>query len=139
MRLVVDANIAFSLLKKGSFTRKLALEHREMELISHPAIIDELAEHSGELCSKLGVSEDKFGKLMKALARFITLEKVSPQQVNRARPLISYPEDAPYLALALNSGIDIWSNDPHLKGQSLVRVFRTEELVEELRSGKPRV
>ena len=136
MRLVVDANIAFSLLKKGSFTRKLALEHRDLELISHPKIIEEVTEHSSELCFKLGVAEEKFEKLTKALARSISLKKVSPQQINRAKSLISDPEDAPYLALALNSGTDIWSNDPHLKEQSIVRVFSTEELVEELKSSK---
>ncbi len=135
MRLVVDANIAFSLLKKGSFTRKLALEHKELELISHPKIIEELTKHSAELCPKVGVAEDKFVRLIDFLSkRLVSLKKVSPQQINLAKSLISDPEDAPYLALALNLGTDIWSNDPHLKEQSIVRVLTTEELVEELKS-----
>ncbi len=36
-------------------------------------------------------------------------------------------------SLALNK-CPIWSNDPHFKEQSLVRVFTTEELVEYLKS-----
>ncbi len=136
MRLVVDANIAFSLLKKGSFTRKLAVEHN-LELVSHPCIIDELTEHSSELCSKLGVSEERFEKLMDILSRrIVSLAKVSPQQVNRAKPLISDSEDVLYLALAIDSGTDIWSNDPHLKEQSIVKVFTTDELAKELKSEK---
>ncbi|MFH0752437.1 MAG: PIN domain-containing protein [archaeon] len=134
MRLVVDANIAFSLLKKSSFTRRLALEHSELELLSHPKIIEELTEHSEELCFKLGVSKEKFGRIMKVLSRFVSLKKVSPQQLNRAKSLISDPEDAPYLALAFKLGIDIWSNDSHFKEQPIVRVFRTDELVKELKS-----
>lgn len=35
MRLVTDANIAFSLLKKGSFTRKLTQKY-SLDLYSHP-------------------------------------------------------------------------------------------------------
>ena len=127
MRLVVDTNIAFSLLKKDSFTRKLIRDYK-LELVSHHFVIEELTKYSEELCSKLSVSEDKFEKLMKILSRIVMLKKVSPQQINRAKSLISDPKDAPYLALALKMNSDIWSNDPHLKEQSLVRVFRTEEL-----------
>src|SRR3989344_2273779 len=42
------------------------------------------------------------------------------------------PKDAPYLALALLRNASIWSNDPHLKEQSLVKVYTTKELVEAL-------
>jgi predicted nucleic acid-binding protein len=45
MELVIDANIAFSLLKKGSFTRELSKKHA-LELYSHPFILDEFGEHS---------------------------------------------------------------------------------------------
>jgi predicted nucleic acid-binding protein len=128
MRLVIDTNIAFSLLKKGSFTRQLAKKHA-LELYSHHLILRELDKYSEILCSKLKVSKDKFDRIKVVLSRLVNLKKkVSLQQLNRARSLLSDPKDAPYLALAVKLGIDIWSNDPHLKEQSVVRVFRTDEL-----------
>lgn len=133
MRLVIDANISFSLLKKGSFTRRLAQEH-SLELYSHKFILDELEEHSEELCELLKVSKDKFERIKEILPKLINLKvKVSPQQLNRAGSLISDPDDKQYLALALRLNCPIWSNDPHFQEQSVIKaveVFTTEELKE---------
>lgn len=134
MRFVIDTNIAVSLLKKDSFTRDLAKRHA-LELFSHPFILNEFDEHSEEFCSIIGISEDKFERIKEILSKLVNLEKkVSPQQLNRARSLISDPDDAPYLALAVKLVADVWSNDPHFKEQSVVRVFTTEELNDFLES-----
>lgn len=128
MKLVIDANIAFSLLKKGSFSKKL-LRSFKLELYSHPVILDELDEHAEELCANLNVSLANFSRIREIFSKLVDLKtKVSPQQLSRARSLISDSGDAQYLALAIKLGADIWSNDLHLKGQSVVRVFTTEEL-----------
>ena len=42
------------------------------------------------------------------------------------------PDDADFLALALTLKASVWSNDPHLKQQSLVEVFTTGELIDML-------
>jgi len=133
MRLVIDANIAFSLLKKGSSTRRLAQEH-SLELYSHKFILEELEEHSKELCELLQVSEDKLERIKEILSKLVNLKvKVSPQQLNWAASLISDPDDKQYLALALKLNCPIWSNDNHFKEQSVidvVKVFTTKELKE---------
>ena len=134
MKLVIDANIAFSLLKKDSFTRRLAHKH-SLDLYSHKFILEELEEHSDELCELLKISKDKFVRIKEILSRLINLsEKVSQQQLNRARELISDSDDKQYLALALKLRIPIWSNDEHFKEQSVVRVFTTDELNDFLES-----
>lgn len=128
MKLVIDANIAFSLLKKDSFTRRLAHKY-SLDLYSHKYISNELKEHSEELCELLHISEDKFARIKEILSKLVNLkEKFSPQQLNMAKRLISDPYDAPYLALALKLRVPIWSNDEHFKEQSVLRVFRTDEL-----------
>ena len=130
MRLVTDANIAFSLLKKGSFTRKLAKKH-SLDLYSHKFILEELEEHSDELCRLLNISIDKFERIKEILSKLINLKvKVSPQQLNWARLLITDPDDALYLALALKLNCPIWSEDLHFKEQSVREVFKTKELKE---------
>jgi predicted nucleic acid-binding protein len=137
MKLVIDANIAFSLLKKDSFTRRLAQEH-SLGLYSHKFILEELEEHSEELCELLNVSEDKFERIKEILSKLVNLKvKVSPQQLNRAASLISDPDDKQYLALALRLNFPIWSNDSHFQEESVkkaVKVFTTEELKEFLDS-----
>jgi len=130
MKLVSDANIAFSLLKKDSFTRKLAKEH-SLELYSHKFILEELEEHSEELCELLNISNDKFERIKEILSKLVNLKvKVSPQYLNWAKSLISDSDDAPYLALALKLNCPIWSEDPHFKEQSVREVFKTKELKE---------
>lgn len=130
MKLVIDANIAFSLLKKESFTRTLTKEY-SLELYSHKFILNELEKHSEELCELLNVSTEKFERIKEILSKLINLKlKFSPQQLNWAKSLISDPNDAPYLALALKLNCPIWSEDPHLKEQSVREVFATKELKE---------
>jgi predicted nucleic acid-binding protein len=134
MRLVIDANIAFSLLKKDSFTRRLAYKY-SLDLYSHKFILDELEEHSDELCELLQIPKDKFERIKEILSRLVNLKgKISPQQLNMAKQLISDPDDNPYLALAIKLNIPIWSNDLHFKEQSIIRVFKTEELKDFLES-----
>ena len=43
--------------------------------------------------------------------------------------LISDSKDIDFLALALSINASIWSNDPHFKQQSLIKVFTTEDLL----------
>ena|SRR3989344_279357 len=137
MRLVIDANIAFSLLKKDSFTRRLAHKH-SLELYSHKFILKELEEHCDELCELLEVSKDKFERIKEILSGLVNLKaKVSPQQLNWASSLISDQDDKQYLALSLRLNCPIWSNDPHFQESSVtnvVEVFTTEKLTDFLES-----
>jgi|SRR3989344_2365915 len=128
MKLVIDANIAFSLLKKDSFTRRLVQTY-SLEMYSHKFILDELKEHCQELCELLNLSAEKFERLMEILSRLVNLDvKVSPQQLNWAGRLISDQDDKQYLALAIKLNCPIWSEDPHFKEQTKVPVFTTLEL-----------
>lgn len=43
------------------------------------------------------------------------------------------PDDKMYFALALKLNIPIWSNDKELKKQKRVKVYTTEELIEEMK------
>ena len=55
--------------------------------------------------------------------------------LDEANKLISDPDDTEYLALSLSMNkCPIWSNDPHFKEQSLVKVFTTAELAGFLKS-----
>ena len=56
--------------------------------------------------------------------------------LEKAKRLISDPDDIDFLALAISTNSTIWSNDPHFKEQSLVPVLTTGELVRKFFRGE---
>jgi predicted nucleic acid-binding protein len=106
MKLVVDANILFSLFKKASFTRRFILSHPEIEIFTPIYVFEELEEHTEEVKSKAKIDDRIFELSQK-----------------------EFPDDVEYLAVALSLGCAIWSNDRDLKEkQYRVVVITTEEL-----------
>ena len=127
MRLVVDTSIVFSLFKSKSFTNKLLREHKP-ELFAPEELIQELSKYSELICSKSGITKEKFLEDISLLSELIELRNALPFFEQKANKLISDKADASFLALALELGIPLWSNDPHFKEQSFVEVFNTKEL-----------
>lgn len=128
MELVIDTNIVFSLFKAESFTREILEEHK-IKLFSPEKLIEELEKYSELICSKSNISKSKFLLNISLLPEIIELKKVDELLKSKAKKLILHESDADFLALALQLNIPIWSNDPHLKEQSLIKVFTTSELI----------
>ena len=133
MKLVVDTNIIFALFKSNSFTNKLLKEYN-IELFAPNELIEELSKYSKLICSKSKITEKRFLEDVSLLSELIELKKPSQFFNNKANKLISHKTDVPFLALALELNIPIWSNDLHFKEQSSVKVFNTEELIKLLSS-----
>ena len=128
MELVVDTNIVFSLFRSDSFTREL-IQKQDLKLFSPESLIKELDKYREVICSKSGISPESFSEAKQAVLAIITIVPESKESLLKAEPLISDKSDVPFLALSLDfNKIPIWSNDPHFKEQSLVKVFTTEEL-----------
>ena len=127
MKLVVDTSIIFSLFKSNSFTNKLLREF-SFELFSPPNITEELSKYADLICSKAGITKDKFTEDISLLSEIIDFKEPSQFFKDKADKLISHKTDVSFLALALELKIPVWSNDPHFKEQCEVKVFSTEEL-----------
>ena len=137
MRLVVDNNIFFSLMNPESISSYIffllnaefsAPEYVKLEFNKHREICllkSKLSEHEFEISQQEVESKIKFFKSFE-------YEKL----LTTASDVAADPKDSPYLALALSINSSIWSNDPHFKQQSLVKVFTTEELISELLNSK---
>lgn len=132
MKLVVDTSIVFSLFKAGSSTNKLLKEYK-LELFAPKELIEELYKYSEDIASKANISNERFLQDISLLSEFIELRNASKSFEDKADKLISHKTDVPFLALALELKIPIWSNDPHFKEQSLVKVYATGELLSELK------
>ena len=128
MKLIVDANILFSLINPQSFTSRL-IENRELELFSPEYALDELSKHKGEIISKTKISSFKEAIIrLKKVVTFIKIEDFS-NNLSQVQHLIRDEKDIIYLALAKHLNLPIWSNDTDLKEQSVVPVFTTSEII----------
>ena len=133
MKLIVDTSIVFSLFKSDSFTRKLISEHN-FELFAPKELIEELSKYCNLICSKSNISKEKFSSDINKLSELIEFITPSNYFILKADKIIPHKSDVPFLALAIEMGIPIWSNDEHFKEQCEIKVFTTEELVKFLDS-----
>lgn len=127
MKLVIDTSIVFSFFKSNSTANRLLKEY-EIELFAPKELIEELSKYSNIICLKANITKEKFLRNISLLPEFIELKNASKEFENKAKKLVDHKSDVPFLALALELNIPIWSNDSHFKKQSIVIVFTTEEL-----------
>ena len=131
MMIVLDNNSLFSIMNPKSTSAYLFSSIRA-EFIAPEFIKSEFAKYK-ELClQKSKLSEQEFDMRQTEVEESIKFINFSEYAdfLERAICLISDPNDVDFLALALAKNASIWSNDPHLKEQSLVKVYSTKELLE---------
>lgn len=134
--LIVDFGVIFTGLT-GKGVTKFLLFSRNLRIFAPEYLFDELKEHLPRIKLLSSLSSGEVDSLISKLrGRINIVEKLKFEAfLEEAKSLISDPDDTEYLALSLSMGkCPIWSNDPHFKEQSLVRVFTTEELVKFLKS-----
>ena len=127
MRLVIDTNIVFSLFKSNSFTIRL-LKENKIELFAPKEVFDEIIKYCNLVCSKSKISKEKFLENVKLLPELIDFRDASNLFKQKASNLIKDKKDIPFLALALEMSIPIWSNDTDFKQQCTIKIFSTKEL-----------
>ena len=130
MEIIIDNNILFSFMNLNSIASKI-LAFSELRFIAPSFIKSELEKYKEECRIKSGLSEKDFESRKKEVESKIIFYNVEIYKkfLKKAIKLIPDPDDVPYLALALSKNFPIWSNDPHLKKQSIIEVFTTKELI----------
>ncbi|MFT4310028.1 MAG: PIN domain-containing protein [Candidatus Woesearchaeota archaeon] len=128
MKLVADANILFSLVKKGSSTQYL-VDNFNLQLISVDFVLDELYNHKIELLKKSKLNSfDDVKKILDHYVIFVDAKSIK-KELKEVAKLISDENDIIYLALAKKYDLVVWSNDNHFKKQSLIKILTTADLV----------
>ena len=107
------------------------------EFLAPEFIKSEFNEHEMECLFKSKLSEHEFRIRQKEVEESIEFVKVSEYEkfIEKAVTLLSDRDDVDFLAVALSKNAAIWSNDLHLKKQSLVEVYTTNELISKLLKG----
>ena len=136
MKLVIDATVLFTALIGTGVTKEIIFSDK-VKLYSPEYLFNEFEKHQLriEKLSKLSSAELKelFAKLRSKI-EFVPKSKFE-KFLKSANSLIQDKDDTEYLALSLAfNKMPVWSNDPHFKQQSLVKVFNTKELLDQLKS-----
>ena len=133
MRLVVDSNILFSALIKDSFTRRLIF-HIDAELLTIAFSHKEIMKYKLQIIKKSNMPEEKLEEIFKQLKdRLITIdENLFSNKMKQANEIMGAidPNDTPFIAAALATGADIWSDDKHFEQQNKVKVWKTKDLIQ---------
>ncbi len=131
MKLVVDSNVLFAAFIRDSTSRKI-VSHLEAEFFIISTNYDELEEHKKELRKKAKMDALNFEILIEKIVKkciFIEDKKLvgNWQEAIGIMDKID-PNDTAFIAAALATGADIWSDDPHFAKQKKIKIWKTSDL-----------
>mgnify|MGYP001581747579 FL=1 len=134
---MLDNNCLFSVVNPKSVSAYL-FSSIKAEFVAPEFIKSEFKKYKEIILSKSGLSEHEFEARQKEIEKSIKFFEESRygELLTKANKNLSDAKDSPYLALALLTNSAIWSNDSHLKEQSLIPVFTTSELVDKFLRGE---
>ncbi len=131
MKIVLDNNVLFQIMNPFS-TASYLFFSINVEFFTPEFIKKEFNKHKEECLVKSSLSEQEFevrqDEIEKSI-RFIPSFEYE-EFLEESFQLISDSEDIDFLAIALSINAPIWSNDPHLKEQSLIKIYSTKNIVE---------
>ena len=133
MRYVIDANVILSGLISDSMTRRLLVELEDSFLT--PAYVhDEIGTYTEMVSEKSGLSSAEVEELIKILFKRIDVvpRPVVLESLQEAARIMrdTDPDDAVYLAAALERDAHLWSDDGDYDEQDTVPVATTGDVVE---------
>jgi predicted nucleic acid-binding protein len=132
VKLVADANVLLAAVLGGR--ARAIVQHPEIEeLLTAQATFGEVQEYVVILAREKRLSLDTLLLAMAALSVTIIEDAVYASSLSRARKLIAQrdPDDVNILALALHTGLPLWSNDNDFE-ETGVEWYTTAELLQKL-------
>ncbi len=134
MRLLVDTNRFIAALIRDSISRRIIME-MNAELIVIPFMEREVEKYKPLIMQKTGMDEFELELLIDILnAKMIVLseEAVTPY-MSAAEEIMDKidPDDTFFIAAALATGADIWSDDEHFQKQNRIKVWKTKDLMKQ--------
>ena len=133
MKYVVDANIILSGLIADSITRRLLVE-LEDGLLTPAYVHDEIETYTEMVSEKAGLSPAAVDELIELLFERIDVvpRPVVLESLQEAARIMrnTDPDDAVYLAAAIERDAHLWSDDGDYDEQDAVPVARTDDIVE---------
>ncbi|MBI4918781.1 hypothetical protein HY837_02545 [archaeon] len=133
MRLVVDTNRIIAALIKNSTSRKI-ITYFNAELLMLNFSETEIDKYRDEIIEKAKIREEEFEVILNALKeKLIVLnDDLILTKFDEAKKIMDSidPSDTPFIAAALATNSDIWSDDKHFNLQKRIKIWSTRDLVE---------
>ena len=132
MKLVIDANILFSVLIREGMSAEI-LSKLALELFAPEFLFQEFDKYKDEILSKTHREEFELHETLDELKNLINIQKKKyfEEFIEEAKCICPDENDIEYFALALKLKCGIWSNDKKLKEQDKIKVYSIGDLVKE--------
>jgi len=135
MFLVIDTNVLFSFFhpRSGVMGCFKSLKDRDVTLLVPQGMFDELLKIMPKILKYCNLSRSEFSVMLALLLKSVEIiPKVEYEQfMSEAKKTSPHLKDAPLFALSLAfNKAPIWSREPGLKRQKVVRVLSDEEVKE---------
>ena len=135
MKIVVDTNMIIAALIKNSVSRKI-INHLSAELITINFLDTEIEEHKKELMNKSKLNEEQFNLILTKLKEKLIFidDKIILTRIEEAKKIMDNIDkgDSYFIAAALVTNSDIWSDDKDYQKQNKVKIWKTEEAAKKL-------
>jgi predicted nucleic acid-binding protein len=131
MKLVVDANILFSLFIKSSRIEELVFDD-SLEMYAPEFIFEEFQIYEEYIISKTQRTSLEFQTLLHILKKRINIIPLKnfSEYIQEAKNISPDINDIQYFALALKLQCPLWSNDKELKTkQHYILVYSSQDLI----------
>ncbi|UHQ95366.1 MULTISPECIES: PIN domain-containing protein [Natrialbaceae] len=133
MKLVIDANVVISALIADSKTRELIVT-LEPDLVTPEFVHDEIENYTELIVDKSGMHPDRVAQFIDLLFQYIEVVPASKfyPYIKEANAAIGEtdPDDVLYVACALASDADIWSDDTDFDEQDIVETHSTTDVID---------
>lgn len=131
MKIIIDNNILFSLMKPSSSASEI-FSLMKWNYIVPDFILKEFEKHKPECETKSGLTKSGFEQRKKEVFGEISFVELTEYEnlLKEAAAFSPDEDDSPYFALALKYDCPIWSNDTELKKQEKITVLSTKEMIE---------
>ena len=136
MKLVIDSNRIIAALVKDSYSRKIIL-HSDLELLAINMSQKDIQKYRKDILSKAKITEEQFNSVFEKLnERMIKLDDAIIQgKMKEAKEIMDKvdKDDTPFIAAALATKADIWSDDKHFEKQNRIKIWKTKDLSQYLK------
>jgi len=133
MKLVVDANVVISALIADSKTRELIVT-LEPDLLTPEFVHDEIGNYEDLVVEKSGMTPDRVVQFIDLLFQYIEVVPAGEfyPYIEEADVAIgdTDPDDVLYVACALATDADIWSDDSDFEEQDVVETHSTSNVID---------
>ncbi|MEW5896371.1 MAG: PIN domain-containing protein [Nanoarchaeota archaeon] len=131
MKLIVNTNRIIAALIKDSLSRRI-ITHINAELLTVNFSEKEIEKYKGIILKKANINEMEFKILFNQLqTKLIILDdnliSLKMEEAGKIMDNVD-PADSPFIAAALATNSDIWSDDKHFEKQNRVKVWKTNDL-----------